>query len=384
MNLVPCACGCGTLITSRGKNGKPRRYIAGHQNKGRVIVRDWSTRLRHLNTRGAKRKCACGCGKPIIVDLPWLQAQKEQPCVWLPKYIPEHTPMGPCACGCGDTIALVNARGIPVRYAPHHAGGLPGPKGPRCDWDSRLLETNANLGYCACGCGGVLSRTLDQVRQQSGRVPKFLPGHNNRKHPVVPVLTPLETSVILGCLLGDYSIIRPHLTANPRLEFSHGLPQKDYAQHKMGVLHRLGWWTREELSKGYKPGSTLVVGHTSCQPVLEPLFQLTRPQGKKKTVSIDWLSYVDPVAMAYWFMDDGSMSWSFGHISCVSLHTEDFTEAENDLLAEWLRSKGYSETRVAWADGYPYLYLPRKSATAFIESVKDFVHPSMLYKVRRV
>ena len=34
MTLIPCACGCGTLIEDKDKNGVPRRYVKGHSRKG--------------------------------------------------------------------------------------------------------------------------------------------------------------------------------------------------------------------------------------------------------------------------------------------------------------------------------------------------------------
>ncbi len=34
MTLVPCACGCGTLIEDKDKKGVPRRFVKGHSNKG--------------------------------------------------------------------------------------------------------------------------------------------------------------------------------------------------------------------------------------------------------------------------------------------------------------------------------------------------------------
>jgi len=33
VEYIPCACGCETLIKSRQPNGRPTRYLSGHQNR---------------------------------------------------------------------------------------------------------------------------------------------------------------------------------------------------------------------------------------------------------------------------------------------------------------------------------------------------------------
>jgi len=46
-----CECGCGTMIPAFATNGKPRRYLQGHQNKKRVEI--------------FMQPCECGCGEMI-------------------------------------------------------------------------------------------------------------------------------------------------------------------------------------------------------------------------------------------------------------------------------------------------------------------------------
>ncbi len=49
---VKCQCGCGTLIPSFGNNGKPRRFVHGHNRKRPAEI----------------VKCMCGCGELIVRD----------------------------------------------------------------------------------------------------------------------------------------------------------------------------------------------------------------------------------------------------------------------------------------------------------------------------
>jgi hypothetical protein len=40
LDLIDCACGCGEVIPRRGANGKLRRFVRGHQNRGKTYPRD--------------------------------------------------------------------------------------------------------------------------------------------------------------------------------------------------------------------------------------------------------------------------------------------------------------------------------------------------------
>jgi HNH endonuclease len=53
-NIIDCACGCKTKIYDRGPNGQLRRFVKGHQNRGREFL---STRgEKHCNWKGGRSK----------------------------------------------------------------------------------------------------------------------------------------------------------------------------------------------------------------------------------------------------------------------------------------------------------------------------------------
>ena len=281
------------------------------------------------------------------------------------------------------SIPAVNARGIPVRYAPRHKGGQKGVHHKELvNWAKRVQEGSQGIGLCGCGCGGRLIRTAQQVRKRFGYPLRFLPGHNSRKG-CVASLDILEKSVILGSLLGDFSISFPHDSAAfPRLHFTHGAVQREYAMHKVQILRRLRWSCEDTISKGYKPGSILVVGRSSCQPVLSDIFDLVRPCRGAKTVTPAWIHELNSVSLAYWFMDDGSSTHSCGHLSTIAFHTEGFSEGENILLAAWFQSRGYPYVRVAHSRNRPYLYFPRAEAEHLVQEIRPHIFASVAYKIR--
>ena len=45
MTLIPCACGCGLLIESKDKWGRYRRFVIGHNMRGRVVSEETKRKL---------------------------------------------------------------------------------------------------------------------------------------------------------------------------------------------------------------------------------------------------------------------------------------------------------------------------------------------------
>lgn len=242
---ILCACGCGTSISFYGKNGKPRRFLQGHQTNNTVLPRDekyWSLRLRKLHTRA--KLCACGCGGRVLVSLLWLKENGAQGrTIWLPKYKAGHDPLVQCACGCGAMVSSVDSRNQPRSCVPQHAARL-ATRVP-VDWEARVQTWESIAPFCKCGCGSLIQRTAAQL-QNYHAVPEFLVGHGSRRSVCVPELSREERSVILG-------------TRYPRLEFTHCIAQKAYAIHKMEVLARLSWFSEEAFTSGYKSDAKGIV-----------------------------------------------------------------------------------------------------------------------------
>lgn len=54
--LIPCACGCGTMITPFGAGGKPRRYLYEHINLGRERSQIERNKLRDARKRDTHKR----------------------------------------------------------------------------------------------------------------------------------------------------------------------------------------------------------------------------------------------------------------------------------------------------------------------------------------
>lgn len=371
---IQCGCGCGTWISKKGKNGKPRKYLKGHQTKGRKVLRDDAYLLKRLTKLNDGRFCECGCSKPLLLTFDWLKSKGAARNLYPPKFLEGHMPRTFCECGCGEEIDAFSARGLPRSYVPAHAGKAA--RGVlKVDWTQRLQTWQANAPLCACGCGQVLTRTEAQLKFYL-KDPKYSPGHHRRRA-CVQKLTQKERDIIFGSLLGDMSISRPKET--PRLQFTHSQKQRAYATHKAEELGRLGWLLREQ-KEPTSFGGFVLQGSSSCMPVLDEVWQVVRSGGAGKVVTKRWLEEVGELGLAFWFMDDGSVGRKRGVVTHSAFHTEGFTFSENHLLCDWLFSRFGVTAQVKSTRTYFYLYLPREETNFLLEKITPHLCPSMAYK----
>jgi len=180
VGVLTCACGCEIEISPLGLNGKPRRFIQGHQTKNRRTERTpayWTQRVFRINARAGM--CLCGCGEKVIVTLEWVKARASKSCVHIPRYLDGHMPEVSCGCGCGTLVPAFDEKHQPRSYVPAHAGkaaaGI-----LKVDWEKRTRDWNTSAPLCGCGCGQRLVRSLTQLRAQYEDV-KYLAGHNGRR-----------------------------------------------------------------------------------------------------------------------------------------------------------------------------------------------------------
>ena len=82
---------------------------------------------------------------------------------------------------------------------------------------------------------------------------------------------------------------------------------------------------------------------TKCRASMLPYWDLCY-RDQKKTVSREWLDVLDAEGLAWWWMDDGSISGGQGNLS-----THSYTVAEVLLMQEWFRDRwGIEATTKPW------------------------------------
>lgn len=143
-----------------------------------------------------------------------------------------------------------------------------------------------------------------------------------------------QKSIVVGTLLGD-AYLRPSgkSHASFSLVFAHGEKQRDYLEwmkQKLSpfVLADSPYQHKKTSIHNHAPVSSY---HTIGHPWLTELRKAFYPNDIK-TVSLDWLNQVDELALAVWYMDDGSLNKRYG---TMTLCTNGFSYDEHLLIQQW-------------------------------------------------
>jgi len=186
-----------------------------------------------------------------------------------------------------------------------------------------------------------------------------------------------QEQMILGSLLGDLSISYKN-KQNARLVLVHCFKQKELFMKKVEILGEFMGSYKEcesaidsRTNKSYKGFR----GNSKSHSVFTSFYNLLYINGIK-TVTKEYLNKIThPIALAYWFMDDGSVSGTIA--------TNCFTLQEVTLLQEWLQEKWDIYTTIHNIAKSQYvLYIPVKSRFQFETIIFPYIIPSMYYKLK--
>lgn len=195
--------------------------------------------------------------------------------------------------------------------------------------------------------------------------------------------------MLLGTLLGDGSMgwrgYKGHQYPG-KFYITHGSKQEAYCRHKADVLKDYVR-TLPTIRKNGGWGDLSCVFSTVTSPAFEFLRSLCYKPNLKtgrlmKWVTPEWAEQLDPVSLAYWYMDDGSISTEQ---AWITLNTQSFTKECVRLLVKKLRTFNLNpEARPYRKNGakqkYWVITLAAEDTRKFVEIVKPYMHESMLYK----
>jgi recombination protein RecA len=183
-------------------------------------------------------------------------------------------------------------------------------------------------------------------------------------------LSPLHEQVILGSLLGDGHIgrIKPY---SAQFRITHGAAQTEYCLWKQSLFKGL---------VGYR-GQNVRGGHAFDTIPMYELRQLAhlmyRDNGKGgKRITPELLSRLTPLALAIWYMDDGTFDNDRRFRAEIAAHSFSFEDRQQ--LVDWLNDQGMNA--VNKADGR-IVFGNRDSVAKFHAWIARYVHPSMQYKL---
>jgi len=183
-------------------------------------------------------------------------------------------------------------------------------------------------------------------------------------------LTQLQRSVVIGSLLGDgyLRIVRGRKDAF--LEVNHGLRQKPYVDWKYSILRSISR-SAPKARKGN--GKRIAYRFTTRQhPELTDLFRVFYRNGRKSIPVIK----IDPVAIAVWFMDDGSKCRD----ADVYLNTQQFDFGDQKRCMALLTGFGIASA-LNRDKQYWRIRIQKSSLPMFWKLITPHIIPSMNYKV---
>ena len=198
-------------------------------------------------------------------------------------------------------------------------------------------------------------------------------------------LSDQQWQVVLGSLMGDGNLSPNRRDRNGvRFRLGHGAHQAAYLDWKVSLL-------------GNVPVSRRVDDRGACFADFTPLPELGELQRAvymvpgRKTITEEYLKALTPLALAIWFMDDGSFTvrskgaqqHTEGGSGRVQFCIEAMSEGSRDRLVAYLRdTHGFDVSwRRAGARQKTVLTFSTASSKTFLDLVAPYVHPSMEYKL---
>ena len=189
-------------------------------------------------------------------------------------------------------------------------------------------------------------------------------------------LNSFQKSVVIGCILGDGYLEQNWSKTNYRLTIQHSIDQREYLFWKYNIFRE---WTLREPKLILANNS--IRFRTISHPELTELWKKFY-KDRKKVISENIADYLDPVALAVWFMDDGNIVIRKNKAVGVHLNTQSFSWEENNILADiFLKKYDIFCSIEKNKKRYRLAIWRNESRNKFISIVKPYIVSSMYYKI---
>ena len=198
-------------------------------------------------------------------------------------------------------------------------------------------------------------------------------------------LSDQQWRLVLGGLMGD-AHLTPNLRDRPGVRFRMGRGEKqvEYLDWKASLFGNIG----QSRSVNVRGAAFVDLSPLS---ELDELRDVVYWGDGKKHLTDDYLKSLSPLALAIWFMDDGSFSEcskgrqqrNAGGSGRVEFCVEAMSEASRVRLADYLRDVHGVDGRLSirGAAKKAVLTMTAAGSSRFLELVAPYVHPSMDYKL---
>lgn len=189
----------------------------------------------------------------------------------------------------------------------------------------------------------------------------------------------IQKSIIYGCLLGDGNLL------NGTFRVTHSTKQLDYLKWKYELLKDFSTSNisiRENITNlskrtDLKLATFYLIKHDFTIGINKMLYK-----DGVKTISKEYLSNIDKLALSVWIMDDGAYHKTN---KCYTLCTQGFTYKEQQVIQEWFKETydlncSIYEDKSGKGNKF-YLWFTKKSSDKLNFIIKKYVPECMAYKV---
>lgn len=191
-----------------------------------------------------------------------------------------------------------------------------------------------------------------------------------------------QFDVVIGSLLGDARLecrsIGTRFPITARFRVHHGHKQKDYVFWKYQILKNLVLKGPREISWDNQKRNLHEISwyfHTKSLREFGILHSYFYKNGVKilpETI----FELLTPQMIAVWFMDDGSNNGG-----SLTLNTHGFLKREQNRIVTYFKTKYAINTKIIKDRNKWKIAIGAYDCNKFISIIKDFIAPSMIYKI---
>ncbi len=199
-------------------------------------------------------------------------------------------------------------------------------------------------------------------------------------------LSEQQWQVVLGGLMGDSALSSTKSGHSARLRWGHGARQAAYGDWKASLLGNMDVCRTTNAKDA-------VFHDVQPLPELAELRRAVYLGDGKKHLSWDYLKALTPLALAIWYMDDGSFAVrskgmqqrTLGGSGRTEICVAAMSPGSRERIVAYLRDTHELDVkiRLRGARRVPVLQFSTAATARFHEIIAPYVHPSMEYKLLR-
>lgn len=186
--------------------------------------------------------------------------------------------------------------------------------------------------------------------------------------------------VLLGAIIADGCLVKRSKIGGTYLQMCHSTKQKDYLEWKVKILKDFDI----KFGKPYEivKNNTILERSETYQEFNDYYRMFYR--GRKKVIRRNILNLFQPIALAIWIQDDGSMCRDE---NIIRLHTECFSDREQKMICGYFASVWHITAKINWVSmerNLKCIAFGVNGTKKLIEIIKPFIISSMEYKIELI